>query len=92
MQHGKVYQNPELSLTQLAKQLQTNPSVVSRVINQGFQLNFNDFTNQYRISAIMQKFKEGSQKNKHSWLLLIIAVLTVRQPLTWHLKNNRGNL
>ena len=86
MQHGKVYQNPELSLTQLAKQLQTNPSVVSRVINQGFQLNFNDFTNQYRISAIMQKFKEGSQKNKHSWLLLIIAVLTVRQPLTWHLK------
>ncbi|MBC7507384.1 MAG: hypothetical protein H7320_01335 [Ferruginibacter sp.] len=53
LQHGKVYQNPELSLTQLAKQLQTNPSVVSRVINQGFQLNFNDFTNQYRIEAIM---------------------------------------
>ena len=64
LQHGKVYQNPELSLTQLAKQLQTNPSVVSRVINQGFQLNFNDFINQYRIEAVMQKFKEGSQKTQ----------------------------
>ena len=49
----KCIRTPELSLTQHAKQLQTNPSVVFRVINQGFQFNFNDFINQYRIEAIM---------------------------------------
>lgn len=50
--------------TQLAKQLQTNPSVISRVINQGFQLNFNDFINQYRVEAVLQKFKKGPQKTQ----------------------------
>ncbi len=58
----KEYANPELSLTQVAKQLNTNPSIVSKVINQGFQLNFNDFINKYRIQAIKEKLNAGEQK------------------------------
>ena len=64
LKNDKAYEDPELSLTQMAKQLQTNPSLISRVINQGFQLNFNDFINQYRVDAIRQKLKAGEQKTQ----------------------------
>lgn len=58
----KLYQNPELSLTDLAKKLETNASVISKVINQGFGLNFNDFINQYRIEAVKCQFELGEHK------------------------------
>jgi AraC-like DNA-binding protein len=59
-----AYQDPELSLTQVAKALKTNPTIISKVINQGFQLNFNDFINQYRIEAVKDKLKAGEQKTQ----------------------------
>ncbi len=58
----KIFEDPELSLTQVAKQLKTNPSVISKVINQGFQLNFNDFINKYRIEAVIEKLRAGEHK------------------------------
>ncbi len=62
LQGEKVYHHPELSLTQLAKMLKTNPSVISKVINQGFQLNFNDYINKYRVEAVKEKLQAGEQK------------------------------
>lgn len=59
LEKERLYEDPELSLTQMAKQLETNPSVLSRAINQGFQLNFNDFINQYRINAVKEKLLAG---------------------------------
>jgi len=64
LKYEKAYEDIELSLTQVAKQLKTNPSVISKVINQGFQLNFNDFVNQYRIEAVKEKLKAGEQKTQ----------------------------
>jgi AraC-like DNA-binding protein len=60
----KAYEDPELSLAQVAKQLKTNPTIVSKIINQGFQLNFNDFINFYRIEAVKEKLKAGEQKTQ----------------------------
>jgi len=60
----KAYEDPELSLTQVAKQLKTNPTIISKVINQGFQLNFNDFVNFYRIEAVKEKLKAGEQNTQ----------------------------
>ncbi len=60
----KIYEDAELSLTQMAKQLKTNPSIISKVINQGFQQNFNDFINYYRIQAVKEKLKAGEQKTQ----------------------------
>jgi AraC-like DNA-binding protein len=60
----QAYQDPELSLTQVSKALKTNPTIISKVINQGFQLNFNDFINQYRIEAVKDKLKAGEQKTQ----------------------------
>jgi YesN/AraC family two-component response regulator len=64
LQHEKAYEDEELSLTQVAKQLKTNPSIISKVINQGFQQNFNDFVNNYRIEAVKEKLKAGEQKTQ----------------------------
>ncbi len=64
LEKDKVYEDPELSLTQMAKQLDTNPSLLSKMINQGFQLNFNDCINYYRIEAVKQKLQSGEQKTQ----------------------------
>ena len=64
VQQGKAYEDPELSLTQVAKQLKTNPTIISKAVNQGFQLNFNDFINFYRIEAVKEKLLAGEQKTQ----------------------------
>jgi AraC-like DNA-binding protein len=56
------YINPELSLPDLAKSLRTNPSFLSKVVNQGFGQNFNDFVNEKRVLAVVEKLKAGEQK------------------------------
>ncbi len=64
LEEGKAYEDPELSLAQLAKALKTNPSILSKVINQGFGQNFNDFINDYRIAAVKQKLEAGEHKTQ----------------------------
>lgn len=64
MQHDQLFTDAELTLTQLAKKLSTNTSVLSKVINQGFGLNFNDFVNEYRVKAVIELLKAGEQKNQ----------------------------
>jgi len=59
-----LYEDPELSLTQLAKQFQTNASILSKAINQGFEISFNDFINHYRIEAVKEKLQTGEQKTQ----------------------------
>lgn len=58
----KLYEEPELTLSSLAKKMSTNTSVLSRVINQGFNASFNDFINEYRINAVKEKLQSGEQK------------------------------
>lgn len=62
IQTEKLYQNSELTLTDLAKKLETNASVISKTINQGFQMNFNDCINNYRIEAVKNSFANGEHK------------------------------
>jgi AraC-like DNA-binding protein len=60
----KAYEDAELSLTLVAKRLKTNASIISKVINRGYRLNFNDFVNNYRIEAVKEKLKAGEQKTQ----------------------------
>jgi AraC-like DNA-binding protein len=55
-----LYADPELTLQQLARHLNSNSSLVSRVINTGFKLNFNDFINFYRVEEVKRKLASGS--------------------------------
>lgn len=62
IQKEKLYQNPELNLTDLAKKLETNASVISKTINQGYRMNFNDYINNYRIEAVKANLSNGEHK------------------------------
>lgn len=59
----KAYANPELTLTDLSKTLQTTPALLSRVINQGFAMNFNDYINYYRVEEVKEKLLDKA--NSH---------------------------
>ena len=58
----RLYENPELTLADLARKLQTNPSVISKAINQGFRMNFNDLVNHFRVEAVKEMLRRGEQK------------------------------
>ena len=54
-----VHKNPNLTLTDLANTLNTNRNIISKAINQEFQMNFNDFVNEKRAEAVIEKLKNG---------------------------------
>jgi AraC-like DNA-binding protein len=55
----KLYRNPGLTLTDLATRLGTNRNVISRVINQEFDMNFNDYVNERRVESVIEKLRSG---------------------------------
>lgn len=59
----KMYQNPELTLTDLSKHLSTNPSLLSKIINQGFEMNFNDLINFYRVENVKIQLQNTANAN-----------------------------
>lgn len=60
MQNEKLYLEPNLTLTDLSKNLGVNSSVLSYVINNGFGKNFNDFINEFRIEEVKNKLKTAN--------------------------------
>ncbi len=45
----KIHINPDLRITHVSEQLNTNRTYVSKVINEEFKMNFNEFVNRYRV-------------------------------------------
>ena len=62
IQHETLYKNPELTLSDVAKKLETNVALISKTINQGFKMNFNDFINTYRVEEVKKAFDNGENK------------------------------
>jgi AraC-like DNA-binding protein len=58
-----LYKSPELTLSILAKKLHTNPSFLSKVINNGFGINFNDFINRYRVQEVKHLLADPENAN-----------------------------
>ena len=58
----RVHTNPNLTLDDLAKSLETTPRQISQVVNQGFDMNFNDYINKMRVDSIISLFKENKQQ------------------------------
>ncbi len=67
IEQEEIYRNPQLSLTDLAQRLGTNPRVISKVINQGFEMNFNDLINFHRVEAVKEQLAQ--QRDKELTLL-----------------------
>jgi AraC-like DNA-binding protein len=67
MEEDKIYLNPELNLQDFAKKAGMTRAQLSETINSGFQKNFNDFVNSYRVEA----FKKMIKEDKHEQLSLL---------------------
>ncbi len=59
MEKERYYEEPALTLTQLAQRMDTHPKALSALINQGFGVNFNDFVNRYRVEAFQARVRAG---------------------------------
>lgn len=73
MAEEQPYLNPKLTLSELADLAHTNPHELSRAINQGFGMNFNDFVNSYRVEAFKQRVVEPRYQN-HTFLAVAMMV------------------
>ena len=60
MDSKKPYLNPEITLADLAKELQLSSNQLSQIINTEFGKNFNEFINEYRVEMFKSKVKDES--------------------------------
>jgi AraC-like DNA-binding protein len=63
MAEERLYLEPELTLSDLARRLHTNASVLSAAVNRAFGKNFNDFVNEYRVEAVKRLLADPSAKH-----------------------------
>ncbi len=63
MKSSELFLNPDLSLSQLAAELNISSHYLSQVINEQFNLNFFDFVNRYRVEAFKEKVKDPEFRN-----------------------------
>lgn len=63
----RYFENPEISVFDLSQQLHTYPKKISQTINLAFEMNFNDYINQFRVEAVIEKIE--SKKDQSLTLL-----------------------
>jgi len=63
MQANKPFLEPDITLTSIAKELDSNRQYLSQVINEKYNMNFYSFINEYRIKEFIDLLKDGQTKN-----------------------------
>ncbi len=69
MEEEKPFTNPKLTLNELATMMKVQAHVLSRVINEGYEKNFFDFINSYRVEEF--KLRVDDPRYRHYTLLSI---------------------
>jgi len=70
MKREKLYEQPELVISDLAKRMGLPSKKISQIINQRMGVNFNDYVNRHRTWAVLKKLENGMH---HRQTLLSIA-------------------
>jgi AraC-like DNA-binding protein len=63
MDTQEIYLQPELTLTELAKKIGTNASLLSKVINGAYGKSFNDYINEFRVAEAIRLMQSPDYKN-----------------------------
>jgi AraC-like DNA-binding protein len=58
LEKEKVYRNPTLTITELAKHLQLPTNVASYSISKAFDKSFRDLVNEYRVEEVKRKLAD----------------------------------
>lgn len=69
-ENDKIYMHPDLRITTVAEVLRTNRTYISRLINDDFGMNFNEFVNKYRVQEAERLL---SCKDNHQYTIEYIA-------------------
>lgn len=69
MEEKQPYLDPQLTLRGLAAQMDISPNQLSQLLNEGFDRNFSEFVNSYRLSEF--KSKVGNDGLQHLTLLAL---------------------
>jgi YesN/AraC family two-component response regulator len=67
MADEKPYLDPDLTLRSLSEMLDLPPNYLSQLLNEGFDKNFSEYVNSYRLEAFKKKVKDPT--NTHLTLL-----------------------
>ncbi|BAO75756.1 transcriptional regulator araC family protein [Winogradskyella sp. PG-2] len=62
MSEKRLFENPRLTLQDVANELNITTKTVSSVVNTTFKMNFNDFVNHHRIESVKEKLSLGEHK------------------------------
>ena len=62
MEREKPYLDPELNLKDLSEKLSMSRAQLSEIVNSGFNKNFNDFINQYRVENVKSMLAANKQQ------------------------------
>lgn len=62
MEYEKLYRNPNLTVEDLASNLNIIKNHVSQTINQTFNMNFYDFVNKYRVEEVKKEIEISNEK------------------------------
>lgn len=103
METDRLYENPTLTLSDVAERLGITTKQVSAIINRGFGQNFNDFVNTYRVEAVKASFARGDQDqftilsialscgfNSKSTFNRVFKRLTARTPVQYLAEMSKG--
>lgn len=89
MNEKKLYFNPQLTLSDLAKELGTNNYYVSKVLNEGIGKNFSDYINSFRINEFIEEVKK-EPKNKNYLSLAFKVGFNSKSVFNRAFKKNTG--
>lgn len=73
MRQSQPFRNPGLTLNELAAMVGASAHSLSRVINEGYAMNFNDFVNSYRIEEFKRLVQHEAYQN-HTLLAIAFMV------------------
>ncbi len=62
MEQEKPWLNPELTLNDLASELNLSSGLLSQIINKGLHRRFNEYINHFRLRAVKQALQEGAHR------------------------------
>jgi len=82
MQSEQPYLNPKLTLAELSELMTLDKLLVSQVIHEGFQLNFHDYVNTYRIEHFVLLSQD--EAFKHYTLLALAYEVGFNAKSTFH--------
>ena len=63
MKDDEPFLNPNLTLRDLAEMMEVPPNHLSQLLNEGFNQNFSEFVNSYRLEAFKSKVADPSQRH-----------------------------